>query len=115
MAKGRPPAIRNSSPVAIWLAAVSVCVDVAVVLRASRVDIYRCQDGYSNLTNEFLFSTFVIVIPVAAVFGHDLFIRNEPGGMRLAPRYLVGIVVIACLAIVGSLWLLRGPTEVHCD
>ena len=98
----RAQSLRDASPVALTLAAVSLLADVIVVALSAASDVRRCSDGYWTLPKMFLTGAVVIVLPAIAVVGHDLLIRRDYPAERLAMWQLAAVILLAAAAVGGG-------------
>ena len=106
----RARSLRDASPVALTLAAVSLLADVIVVALSAASDVRRCSDGYWTLPQMFVTGAVVIVLPAITVAGHDLLIRRDYPAERLALWQLAAVIVLAAAAVGTTLAvLLHGP------
>jgi hypothetical protein len=112
--RARAASLGDTSPVARWLAAITVCADGVVVWAASVAEIRRCADGATNLLSVFVPGAVLVAVLAAALVGHDLVIRGDAPQERLPLRGLVIALLLAPIAIACSwLLLLRAP-ELPC-
>lgn len=112
--RGGAQSLLDSSRAALWLAAIGVGVDALVVGAASRAEIRRCTDGYTNLPSVFVPGALFIGGAAIAVVGHDLLIRRDYPQERLALHYLLAVQRLATLAIAWSWRILQSAPELPC-
>lgn len=106
--------LRDVSPVALLLAAFSLCVDVGVVGSAAATNVRRCADGHSTLLSSFVPGAVLVVLTVVAVIGHDALTPRDRSGARLARWCLIALAVVAAAAISASFLVLRSGPELPC-
>ena len=98
----------RSTRLAAWVAvAVSVAVDVIVVIVSSHADVLRCADGWSSLGETF--RHHVVVIAVAALLAIGVSIRSiyqHPPSGRGRADIASGIIIVAAGIATLSMWII---------
>ena len=99
-----------------WIAAgVSLVVDAAAIIVSSRTTVYRCFDGYTNLSSTF--RNIVLAVGIAACVTTAWVIRFDRRRPSSEGRPLVAYLAIAVsvLATLLASWLvLQGRPERPC-
>jgi hypothetical protein len=99
--------IRRTRRSAWVAAAVSVVVDVVVVIRSAGADVYYCPDGWSTLGGTFRHDLVVVAVVAALAIGWSIrsIYQRPPSGRGRADLATAVILVAAATCTLAS-WII---------